>query len=181
MPGANPSVPSRARLDITFGPSRLCVPRCSEHDARWSSLVARRAHNPKVVGSNPTRATKNKGSGVGTSRALGTCAWYMVRGEPARSEHRVAGSVRWTRGGGLTVARPGDARARRAFRRPVRSSRITTPFRLHGSPQEYSDTRMQVNRPPAAADSRTIEAPWEKSANGKTWELDFDLKYVKTH
>ena len=26
--------------------------------ARWSSLVARRAHNPKVVGSNPTRATK---------------------------------------------------------------------------------------------------------------------------
>ena len=26
-------------------------------DARWSSLVARRAHNPKVVGSNPTRAT----------------------------------------------------------------------------------------------------------------------------
>ena len=26
--------------------------------ARWSSLVARRAHNPKVVGSNPTRATE---------------------------------------------------------------------------------------------------------------------------
>ena len=26
--------------------------------ARWSSLVARRAHNPKVVGSNPTLATK---------------------------------------------------------------------------------------------------------------------------
>ena len=27
------------------------------HDAGWSSLVARRAHNPKVVGSNPTPAT----------------------------------------------------------------------------------------------------------------------------
>ncbi len=26
-------------------------------DARWSSLVARRAHNPKVEGSNPSRAT----------------------------------------------------------------------------------------------------------------------------
>ena len=26
--------------------------------AGWSSLVARRAHNPKVVGSNPTPATK---------------------------------------------------------------------------------------------------------------------------
>src|SRR5271156_3947025 len=27
-------------------------------DAGWSSLVARRAHNPKVVGSNPTPATR---------------------------------------------------------------------------------------------------------------------------
>ena len=27
------------------------------YDAGWSSLVARRAHNPKVVGSNPTPAT----------------------------------------------------------------------------------------------------------------------------
>ena len=26
--------------------------------AGWSSLVARRAHNPKVVGSNPSPATK---------------------------------------------------------------------------------------------------------------------------
>ena len=29
--------------------------------AGWSSLVARWAHNPKVVGSNPTPATKIKG------------------------------------------------------------------------------------------------------------------------
>ncbi len=28
-------------------------------DAGWSSLVARRAHNPKVVGSNPAPATNN--------------------------------------------------------------------------------------------------------------------------
>ena len=27
------------------------------HSAGWSSLVARRAHNPKVVGSNPAPAT----------------------------------------------------------------------------------------------------------------------------
>jgi len=27
-------------------------------DAGWSSLVARRAHNPKVIGSNPVPATK---------------------------------------------------------------------------------------------------------------------------
>jgi hypothetical protein len=31
-----------------------------------------------------------------------------------------------------------------------------------------------------SADSRTIEAHWERSEDGKTWELDFDLKYVKT-
>jgi hypothetical protein len=30
-------------------------------DAGWSSSVARRAHNPKVVGSNPAPATKFKG------------------------------------------------------------------------------------------------------------------------
>ena len=29
----------------------------SDFAAGWSSLVARRAHNPKVVGSNPTPAT----------------------------------------------------------------------------------------------------------------------------
>ena len=28
-------------------------------DAGWSSLVARRAHNPKVIGSNPVPATKS--------------------------------------------------------------------------------------------------------------------------
>jgi hypothetical protein len=28
--------------------------------AGWSSLVARRAHNPKVAGSNPAPATKSK-------------------------------------------------------------------------------------------------------------------------
>lgn len=28
-------------------------------------------------------------------------------------------------------------------------------------------------------DGRIIEAQWEKSADGKTWEHDFDLKYVK--
>ena len=38
--------------------------------AGWSSLVARRAHNPKVVGSNPAPATKTKTrcSGIGFLR-----------------------------------------------------------------------------------------------------------------
>ena len=29
----------------------------TKYNAGWSSLVARRAHNPKVVGSNPAPAT----------------------------------------------------------------------------------------------------------------------------
>ena len=33
---------------------------CTLTDAGWSSMVARRAHNPKVVGSNPAPATNNK-------------------------------------------------------------------------------------------------------------------------
>ena len=31
--------------------------RLKNTDAGWSSMVARRAHNPKVVGSNPAPAT----------------------------------------------------------------------------------------------------------------------------
>jgi hypothetical protein len=34
------------------------------NDAGWSSLVARRAHNPKVAGSNPAPATKSPGQRV---------------------------------------------------------------------------------------------------------------------
>ncbi len=33
------------------------MPQMVNTDAGWSSLVARRAHNPKVVGSNPAPAT----------------------------------------------------------------------------------------------------------------------------
>ncbi len=46
-------------------------------DARWSSLVARRAHNPKVVGSNPTRATDR---------------WSTKAGPPNGSGFRVSGA-----------------------------------------------------------------------------------------
>src|SRR5947208_16997729 len=34
-------------------------------DAGWSSLVARRAHNPEVVGSNPTPATRMRNAECG--------------------------------------------------------------------------------------------------------------------
>ena len=39
--------------------------------AGWSSLVARRAHNPEVVGSNPTPAT------MGAERETSKCPFYF--------------------------------------------------------------------------------------------------------
>ena len=41
------------------GASRFFA-RTRDNDAGWSSLVARRAHNPKVAGSNPAPAIKRK-------------------------------------------------------------------------------------------------------------------------
>src|SRR6187431_1426879 len=39
------------------------APQSAPSVAGWSSLAARRAHNPKVVGSNPTPATNPFGGG----------------------------------------------------------------------------------------------------------------------
>ena len=48
--------------------------------AGWSSLVARRAHNPKVVGSNPAPATRfmHEASTVKTAGAF-CCVGYFIR------------------------------------------------------------------------------------------------------
>ncbi len=50
----------RRRALLQFG---FCWVRPAEPtiDAGWSSLVARRAHNPKVAGSNPAPATESPG------------------------------------------------------------------------------------------------------------------------
>ena len=79
---------------------------CHKHDAGWSSSVARRAHNPKVVGSNPTPATNSTrsealsapagraSSVVGCQRLVNTQwrrrPWAVVRGG-RRSCERVGG------------------------------------------------------------------------------------------
>ena len=52
--GSNPSLPSIANKQEK-----------KYNSAGWSSLEARRAHNPKVVGSNPTPATQCPVSSVG--------------------------------------------------------------------------------------------------------------------
>ena len=53
-------------------------------DAGWSSLVARRAHNPKVVGSNPTPATNGNPC---TARVSGFSG--VRRNGPCESPYRV--------------------------------------------------------------------------------------------
>ena len=50
------------RFSLTKGRWQRSLFTCAEahpNSAGWSSLVARRAHNPKVVGSNPAPATKS--------------------------------------------------------------------------------------------------------------------------
>ena len=46
--------------------------------AGWSSLVARWAHNPKVVGSNPTPATKSLLFGLGTFPKVVSYMWSSL-------------------------------------------------------------------------------------------------------
>ena len=60
-------VPPPGRLALLTGAG---IRRLIVNDAGWSSLVARRAHNPKVVGSNPTPATNHDPLGRG-GRACG--------------------------------------------------------------------------------------------------------------
>ena len=53
----SPSAPFQTNLELTLQVA-YCIPIIRVPiDAGWSSLVARRAHNPKVVGSNPAPAT----------------------------------------------------------------------------------------------------------------------------
>ena len=55
----------------------------SEHDAGWSRLVARRAHNPKVAGSNPAPATTLKEEG-----RLSRSSFFSCTGAPVANTGR---------------------------------------------------------------------------------------------
>jgi hypothetical protein len=52
-------------------PSRLHAANICAHAAGWSSQVARRAHNPEVVGSNPTPAIREAPANTGVSCCQG--------------------------------------------------------------------------------------------------------------
>jgi hypothetical protein len=80
------------RLCGWFGPDVHLRP-C---DAGWSSLVARRAHNPKVGGSNPPPATEKpqvRDLGFSSSRVAG--GWIPSRFHPTRRQR--ASNMRVTR------------------------------------------------------------------------------------
>ena len=49
---------NRQGMKVPRGFESLNLRHLKLNIAGWSSLVARRAHNPKVVGSNPSPATK---------------------------------------------------------------------------------------------------------------------------
>jgi hypothetical protein len=51
----------------------------TDFDAGWSSPVARQAHNLKVVGSNPTPATKQKARHVNTLAGFIMCGFGQNR------------------------------------------------------------------------------------------------------
>ncbi len=91
--------------------------------AGWSSLVARRAHNPKVAGSNPapaTKTTKNPGISPGSRR-------YGGRFEPG-----VLGCLRALFGLGATLGRT----SLRSL--PSRSVQIPPPLRKRRRTRAWS-------------------------------------------
>ena len=65
---------SRIKVDSRVKDARMAA-------AGWSSLVARRAHNPKVVGSNPAPATRfmHKASTVKTAGAFCCAVHFSCR------------------------------------------------------------------------------------------------------
>ncbi len=72
--------------------------------AGWSSLVARRAHNPKVAGSNPAPAMQERSAASGGVSALATGTEVRRLGSPVRRMtlargrqmiDSVGGSARW--------------------------------------------------------------------------------------
>ncbi len=73
------------RPDGEFSPKRLvlktrAVYYAPSSVAGWSSLAARRAHNPKVVGSNPAPATIFKG--LDSVKSPGLFLFLFLRAVP---------------------------------------------------------------------------------------------------
>ncbi len=99
-----PDVSKRCRTKAVLdrGPGTTMFPAPTA--ARWSSLVARRAHNPKVVGSNPTRATKWSPGTNQSAPMVNTVGAFCFGGLGAMRGGFATGRGRlFTLGGGSTL------------------------------------------------------------------------------
>ena len=117
------------RLRRLFG-KRLAMGRANRHNsasaAGWSSLAARRAHNPKVAGSNPAPATMFGGSvfqassGRRQPQSLGL-QWHLFRPLHRFQHHRMGSPGgppvgHGARSGPLSFPGPGKPRSPLSFR-----------------------------------------------------------------
>ena len=79
-------------LTLSVDEHNITPCRKALHIAGWSSLVARRAHNPKVVGSNPAPATSEfAGQRL---RASGLFLFDVIAQRGRSSRHAVSGRPR---------------------------------------------------------------------------------------
>ena len=85
---------------VTLQSSHHCVYNLSSNVAGWSSPVARRAHNPKVAGSNPAPATI-------TFLGARSGAFFVARSQPLRRAARPCG---WDRNRGASGNHRPDSR-----------------------------------------------------------------------
>ncbi|CAD5376344.1 hypothetical protein OF001_U140005 [Pseudomonas sp. OF001] len=132
-------------------PRRFCV-KSPTTDAGWSSLVARRAHNPKVVGSNPAPATKSR-KGHSPEWPLSFLLAAVSRGKPLIQKNY------WLTASHLRVEWPtSDAGwsslvARRAHNPKVVGSNpapATKSRKGHSPEWPFSLLREKHSRPPSA-------------------------------
>ena len=87
------SRPSHSHPRLLHSPAKA-APTETTTDAGWSSPVARQAHNLKVVGSNPTPATKfpliQQGVNKRLGRKSGAFVFQLANTSPLRPVHRPA-------------------------------------------------------------------------------------------
>ena len=95
-------VPDRPRPPYSFRQRR----RRHHDDAGWSSPVARQAHNLKVVGSNPTPATKSTNRANALRGTLRSASDSCTPASAQRQQNRLTPSTDFALGGCRWLSRP---------------------------------------------------------------------------
>jgi hypothetical protein len=131
---------------LTFCPQR---PIIFFSDAGWSSLAARRAHNPKVVGSNPTPATRQI-KGLQRMRALTLFCFLALRNRPPLCNASVTPGIRLRF---CPFAIPGGAATEKGSPR-IRAARLRIAATLSSERNGRAKKRAKNIVSPATAQSR---------------------------